>query len=243
MNSETIVARSNFYNLLSIAFGYPGDELKEGLMDNSFTSQLMKNSKKIDGYNLKSYIKSLQSITQKYGKNVYPKVSSEYRSLFSPEHKGTCSPYEAGYLKGPLFMNTGELADIAGFYNAFGVQVSEGNKDRVDHISLELEFMYFLTLKEAFALQNQNTEHVELCKDAQRKFLIDHLGRWTGVFHEVIEKKGDSKFFLNLSQLVDKFVANDSNKLGIRPERIKLDQLLENTVDEEDVSCAAVNFK
>jgi nitrate reductase assembly molybdenum cofactor insertion protein NarJ len=41
-----------------------------------------------------------------------------------------------------------ELSDIAGFYRAFGFEMNqEGDRDMVDHISVELEFYSLLMMK------------------------------------------------------------------------------------------------
>ena len=73
---------------------------------------------------------------------------------------------------------TYELADIAGFYRAFGLEVEPGG-ERVDHIAAELEFMHFLAVKEALANERGETEKAEICRDGAASFLSDHLGRWT----------------------------------------------------------------
>jgi D-mannonate dehydratase len=51
--------------------------------------------------------------------------------------------------------------------------------------------------------------------------LRDHMGRWTGVFHERIARKGSSDFYRELSLLVDKFVAYESEMMGDNLEKIK----------------------
>ena len=39
------------------------------------------------------------------------------------------------------------MGDIAGFYSAFGVQLSQDIHERLDHLSVELEFLHFLATK------------------------------------------------------------------------------------------------
>lgn len=72
------------------------------------------------------------------------------------------------------------LADIAGFYRAFGFPYSEGGDEKPDHIASELEFVAFLLAKEAHARASGKTEAAELVSRARLSFLKDHLARWIG---------------------------------------------------------------
>ncbi|MEK7326009.1 MAG: molecular chaperone TorD family protein, partial [Chloroflexota bacterium] len=81
-----------------------------------------------------------------------------------------------------------EMADIAGFYRAFGFNIGGKVRERPDHISAELEFMHVLALKEAYAAERDVLEHVEICIDAQRKFLQEHLGKWVGLLAESLAR-------------------------------------------------------
>ena len=152
---EVALARSQIYKLLSLALDYPGEPLKASISDGLFISQLTESAEKLPSYDLiKKYIQLLKTSIKKYGENISSAILAEYIDLFGQNYKPKCSPYELEYLsRGPLFMNTAVLADIAGFYKAFGLQVANDSKERVDHISIELEFMYFLTFKEAFILK------------------------------------------------------------------------------------------
>lgn len=98
------------------------------------------------------------------------------------ESSGThCAPTEMDQLDGPPQLEmtrTFEMADVAGFYKAFGVEVNP-EAVRVDHITSELEFMNLLAVKESIALAEEGDgEHAQICHDASRAFLRDHLGRW-----------------------------------------------------------------
>jgi TorA maturation chaperone TorD len=106
------------------------------------------------------------------------------------------------------------MADVAGFYKAFGVEVaSEG--PRVDHISCELEFMNLLAVKESVALQQEGEgEHAEICRDASRSFLRDHLVRWAprlgeGLAEAESEASGDP-IYAAAGRLLGEFIEFDA---------------------------------
>lgn len=146
-------------------------------------------------------------------------LNQEYTSLFL---KGSAPPYECSYLP-PSRLNQ-ELADISGFYLAFGLQT---NNDRQDHLVSEMEFMSFLCLKESIAQGNQKDEEAGICRDAQTKFLEDHLGRWIGVYQRLLSDKARLQIYPQLVGLVHKIVVLDASYLGIN-----LDEITEVPEDE-----------
>lgn len=123
------------------------------------------------------------------------------------------------------FRQSQELADIAGFYRAFGLNVGGTVRERPDHLATELEFMYLLTLKEAYAQSNSMPEQAEICVDAQRKFLQDHLARWIGPFCRSLERSVDERLgadelhspYVSLARLAEAFVSAEADRLGVLP--------------------------
>lgn len=67
------------------------------------------------------------------------------------------------------FQRVRDLAEISGFYRAFGL---ETRNDRPDALPCELEFMRYLIFKEMHA---PSREKVFICRDAQKKFFKEHL--------------------------------------------------------------------
>lgn len=207
ISAENAFYRSKIYGLLSLGFLYPSDDLKKSLKDGSYISELRELVALLDlpkKDELKEVLECLENDIPKDPK----KLEEEYTSIFLKN----ISPYETEYYteQKMQFAKTRELADIAGFYLAFGLEVSDKQRDRVDHISTELEFMHFLTLKEAIAQSNGNVEGEDICVSAEKKFLIDHLGRWIEDFSKEI-KKSKNKFYAPLAEMIRQFVSLDSN--------------------------------
>ncbi len=138
--------------------------------------------------------------------------------LFGNLRGAGCSPYETEFSNAHVFQRAQQMADVAGFYRAFGLEASaEG--ERVDHIAAEIEFMHFLACKEVYVTENEPTQ-VDVCRDAQCKFLADHLGRWTGIFAQVVARTTTEEFYVELARLLDEFVVADAAALGACPERV-----------------------
>lgn len=98
-------------------------------------------------------------------------------------------PYGAPYSAENLFQETSVLADIAGFYRAFGVQVAGSIRERPDHIAAELEFLALLAAKEAIATERSDSDSAELCRSAAARFLGEHVA-WLPRFARELEAGG-----------------------------------------------------
>lgn len=126
-----------------------------------------------------------------------------------------CPPYETDYTCTHAFMQAQQLADISGFYKAFGFAPADGIAERVDHIGLQCEFLYLLGASgpEATSLPGGATS---ARIDARRKFLQDHLGRYTAAFAQRAEATA-SGFFVALSLVTHAFVQAEVASLGLHP--------------------------
>ncbi len=159
-----------------------------------------------------------------------------YIDIFSHGVSKDCPQYEGEYDETHIFMKTQNLADLATFYSAFGVAVSPGLRDRLDHISVELEFMHLLTFKEAYAgLHGHGEDKVHLCQDAQKSFLQLHLSPWIKSFMRRVRKKAAQGTPYDVAvRLLDTHMKAEFEVFGISPapSRQVIIPLSEEGVDE-----------
>ncbi len=148
----------------------------------------------------------------------YEGLAAEHSRLFEPRSKLQVPPYETEYTlaESPqhALSQPAHLSDISGFYKAFGLAISEERPDRVDHIATELEFMHVLALKEAVAVEGDEKEHIEIVRDAELKFMNDHLGRWTAQFRDRMAGADEGGFYIALAEMLDLWVKLDKAYLG-----------------------------
>ncbi|MBI5725157.1 MAG: molecular chaperone TorD family protein [Planctomycetes bacterium] len=95
---------------------------------------------------------------------------------------------------------TSLLSDVMAFYRAFGVIP---DRQRPDHLCCELEFLHVLSLKEARARRAGQDERADICADARRKFLAEHLRPWVSAVVKMVRARAhrkDDGFYLKLVQ-------------------------------------------
>jgi putative dimethyl sulfoxide reductase chaperone len=166
--------------------------------------------------------------------------------------------YETEYGLPHEYRQAQELADINGFYRAFGFALGGQARERPDHIAAELEFMYILALKEAHALAAAQEaaaaprapglpwtrEHAQLCVDAQAKFLGEHLGVWAELFAQSVatntsvQRSVQDELYRDLARFTAAFVHADAGRLGVTVAPRHREQV-QHTPFDPDFSCAA----
>lgn len=143
-----------------------------------------------------------------------------YERSFEPSGGLRCPPWETSHtVETPqhAMRSTFELADVAGFYRAFGVELEPGG-ERPDHVAVELEFMHLLSVKEAVAHAEQGPEeHAQTCHEAQRSFVRDHLGRFVGVLAGCLEAAAADPTYAEAGAVLEAFVAEDAARLDALP--------------------------
>jgi DMSO reductase family type II enzyme chaperone len=162
-----------------------------------------------------------------------------YIATFGHAARGGCplNEIEYGDIKADPLFQPHRLADLAAFYRAFGLEVAESAGERHDHICLELEFMCVLAAKEAYALEHQlDTDQLAQCRDAQKNFLREHLGRWTPAFTRRLAGTTSEPTLVALSELTRAFVETECAHFGVKPGS---EDLLLRPVDEAAESMCA----
>lgn len=145
-------------------------------------------------------------------------LAAAHHFVFGHLVSGDCPPYEGEYGNAHIFQKTQCLADNAGFLEAFGLASAPGLTDRLDHISVELEFLHILAAKEAYALAHGHGEELlAIVRDAARKYFEHHLGRWVPAFAARLESKAQDGPYAALARLLAAFVAEETRALNVAP--------------------------
>lgn len=166
---ERALARAAVYRLLSVSFGYPaGDAVGE-------LTRALPVATAAAGTMSDRTARAVSLVAEKAESLTRGELEAAYQRCFTLSYNQDCPLYETAFSARHIYQQTQQQADISGFYRAFGV---DSHAERPDHLSLELEFLYLLTLKEAWAREQRDPDRVAICRDAQKAFLRDHLARW-----------------------------------------------------------------
>lgn len=217
--AEISFRRAIVYELFCHVFKEPEEEFFEFIKDGSFSDHMV-NAFTYHPCLKEGVILDFRRLRDEINEMDIDEIEAHYNLIASREKTLL---YEGNYHH--AFNAFEEMADIAGFYRAFGLDFKG---ERPDHLSLELEFMRILCLKESKAILDNEPENVEICLNAQREFLSCHLAGWT---EELMERTRDIRFYGILCQILERWIEMESKFLSIRRKRLSYYQnlILENT--------------
>lgn len=133
-----------------------------------------------------------------------------------------CPPYETEYCSTEdPFLRAQQLADVAGFYAAFGLQGGRARPDRPDHVTLELEFMAHLLFKQRLADDGtpEGCERAQTSADAAQRFFRDHLAWWMPSFATGLRSRAKDSFYAKIGKLLAAFLPTERCRYGVKTPR------------------------
>jgi DMSO reductase family type II enzyme chaperone len=211
--TELALARADVYRFLSMAFVYPD---KDKLTTLHELASDMDSSISLLPYDMKEEYLAFTNLIETVDVTA---LQPDFTEMFLT--RMFCPLTETTYGKNS-FNQPNILGDISGFYKAFGFVMNDDAGVAFDHVTVELEFMSFLELKIAYALDQAMEENIDICLSAERRFLEQHIGKWTGVFGENLAARANEAYYRNLGLLLSKFMGSELKFFGIEVDsRIK----------------------
>ena len=153
----------------------------------------------------------------------------EHNALFSmdvmvPAYEGSYQRIERGAVVG----------DVAGYYKAFDLDTID-HSGPPDSLWNELAFLCWLSLKEAYAIENDLEEALAVTRNAMAEFLQDHLGRWAGSFSNRLLHTTGNPLYVTASHLLLATVSFAADELEV--EEIQPLEVRELPVEPDAVDC------
>lgn len=200
-----LLAAAEIYGLISSAFKYPEDDLLDYIRES--VGELPE-AMQITDASPETIEKGMAFAAASVGTDP-GEARRSFNEFFTGRKQASLdeSEYETA-----IFYRHQRIADIAGFYGAFGFRVSEDAHMRPDFIGTELEFMCMLLLKRAYALEQGWEDKAEICMDAERKFFSEHLEWWIPQLCETIRGASECAFYRSLGNFLESFIQNEASK-------------------------------
>ena len=135
------LARGRCYDILSSAFSYPWN--RKFFRPKSLLEPM--DIAIVDEEDWKHVKSILEGISKYLPKMTIKQAQQEFIRVFGHAVSMECPPYEMQYgTEGGIQSQTDVLIQLGGFYETFGFdQPRNRTRERVDHISIELAFMFF----------------------------------------------------------------------------------------------------
>jgi TorA maturation chaperone TorD len=231
------------YQILSACYLYPVEKNLSVLKSSDFDgfAEILEGCYK-DVDDVAVLRENLNELREVYRLSTVENLQSIYLRLVGHTISKECPLYEGQYGAFHVYQQVQDLADIQGFYKAFGLDISEEEKERCDHISVEFEFLQFLLYKHAYALEHDGNEKAVICEEALKKFMKEHVGRWVPLLAILFGRKAEKGFYYVLSSLTKEFLRLEMKMLGVKTEVLKESDLTQEVVagaPDECLSCAS----
>jgi TorA maturation chaperone TorD len=226
-------ARAAFYTFLNLHFTtLPDEKFVKRLRDGEFSSVLETLQNDVSGGEdilngaalMSAYLKKMQAadhtqLVQDLGidrTRLYRGVAKGY---------GPPPPYEMVWIRGA--QDYGILQIVASAYRQVGLEPSPEVKERLDYISVEMDFIRELALREAVAWESGDETTAVSLLATQETFMHQHLGNWAPDFIEKALEHAKTDFYRGHLYMLRGFINNERQDLAELVEDVGARQALQ----------------
>lgn len=207
--------RANFYALLAQAFSPP--DKGWAALNTRAAHSIFKKIKKL--YPVSTFSAAVESFEKELVhalQEVDPgELALEYSRLFAGPYKVAVAPYESLYRGDEGQVMAPCAVEVQKLYRENGLEISPEFKDLPDHISAELYFMAYLSIKEAEAGSRRDKAGVRQFIKKQHAFIGEHLALWIDDFSRRLAVESKMAIFVSLGKLVSLFVKLDRDIVSL----------------------------
>mgnify|MGYP001157254226 FL=1 len=186
---NTANSRSQAYGLFSVLLSSPHDQgFKSKILSIQTDSQL-------------PYSIDFDDLINEFKQQDEGDLKNQYSSLFEIGNSGPPAPIrEDSFLHQPA----GLREDLVRFHDYFGYTLSEEFQWQMDHLSIELEFMYFLCFQEHNAEDNRLSYQL-----AQLDFSKRHLFNWIPKLMQTLKTISKDVLYTKVVVELNRFIEDD----------------------------------
>lgn len=217
---DTAIARTFVYRYLAKAFEDPEPEGWAWLSAGEVTGSLRSSVRTLARGGEFPLVQLNQAFVRHLTPGAFEDFAGVHLACFGHTVRGDCpmNEIEYGDIKADPLFQPHRLSDLGAFFAAFGLELTPDAAERIDHISIELEFMSVLAAKDAHALEHQcDDDALATLRDAQRKFLREHLGRWSPAFARRLARMAEGTALGALARLLGEFIKLECARFSVPP--------------------------
>ena len=209
---ESAFAWAALYRMLALAFSNPEPELVRSTIRECGTLKIALRRGALPAH----FTRALNDVDRAWRAATVGGLTVEYSRLFLGT--GVVPLREGGFGDGMRFAGQPvDIADVSGFYLAFGFALPDSAASPPDHLGAELEFMSLLHLKTGLALQRGWPDQVRITRSAIAAFLKDHLGRWAASFAAALAARDAVPPYRTTGRLLAATVDADCAAHAVKP--------------------------
>lgn len=239
------LARSVIYRTLSVGFQMPTDQRLEQIGARNGFPILAAALDHLDLHASRPLTESSAARRRAMTVPGLDILADSFVRLFGHTTRGLVCACETEYGPDTGVHQPQQLADIAGYYLAFGLQAVVASDTRLDHIACECEFMDFLNRKQAVLLADESRssdlqDTLEVTQQAERTFLREHLGRFGRAFAARVSSADANGHFGVLGAVLLSFIEAECERVGVGPGPIEL-IVRPDTADETPMLCGSAD--
>ncbi|MFH0812962.1 MAG: molecular chaperone TorD family protein [Pseudomonadota bacterium] len=215
-------ARCCVYGLLTLCFCEPTAKLIHDLVNSNLIAAFRECFEVLKVAGIEDTFEAMEAFHQVHqehdAESIWRLCNAEYMRLFVGPGHLPCPPYESVYRtdvpaeRRGLLMGKAAIA-VQKKYKKARLGITPDHTDLPDHISTELEFMYFLCKKELEAWEKGDYEKGKEWLMIQQEFLTEHLDVWVSAFSRAVEKASDNPFYLGIASLCRTHISLDIERV------------------------------
>jgi nitrate reductase assembly molybdenum cofactor insertion protein NarJ len=215
MHNKAIEAQAFIFDLLSVSFAYPTEEMYQSLLDGRYADELIQRVLLLPKTErLTDIVHELEAFSKKEHAADYNAFESEYISLFEynkdaiPLHPNAHLYSEDEPQPVPVYQRLKSL------YRDFDIEIDSGKAtEKPDHLSVQLEFFAYL---HRLLLEEKDARGQQKIKNAIRDFCIEL--EWTHRWTELLRSRPVHAFYRPLAEfmlLMFEMVCSENNEFSL----------------------------
>ena len=219
--NHLLEAKSTLYGFVSTLFSDPESEKFSMMKNPKFQKMVLNSCLQFDENNESELSGTFQKVISMVNELNRETIQNENVSIFGHTLSKQTAPYALEHLKSTdVFFRTQKLADLNGFYKAFGMEVE--SIERADHIATQTEFLSYLILKELVAIKKNLEEEIEICQKAFIDFHQEHFFDWAKMFSENLIEKVEGEFYPAAGKFLWGLICKEKSNLHSAKESLRI---------------------